>query len=252
MKKIFFIILILQFYCKSLDSNAKTILKDSKVITIDTGIANLYLIPSKIQDKWILIDNGDSSDEKDLIPRLKAVGVNPENILVNIITHGHADHGGNSKYLQSKFSIPILAGLGDKAMHESGHNPEVLNAKGLFAHILKWFLNPNFSAYTADLYISKTMSLEKYGIEGKVVPSKSHTPGSLVVLLDTKEAFVGDLIRGSLGNKNQATEHFYMDDFELAHNDLLAYVNEGYVVFYPGHWGPLDATGVKEVADTKH
>ncbi len=226
MKKIVFIILILQFYCKSLDSNVKTILKDSKVITIDTGIANLYLIPSKIQDKWILIDNGDSSDEKDLIPRLKAVGVNPENILVNIITHGHADHGGNSKYLQSKFSIPILAGLGDKAMHESGHNPEVLNAKGLFAHILKWFLNPNFSAYTADLYISKTMSLEKYGIEGKVVPSKSHTPGSLI--------------------------HFYMDDFELAHNDLLAYVNEGYVVFYPGHWGPLDATGVKEVADTKH
>ncbi len=248
MKFLLVLILVFQFYCKTLNLNAQTILNNSKVITIDTGIANIYLIPSSQKEKWILIDNGDASDEKDLIPRLKKVGVTPENILVNIITHGHADHGGNSKYLQSKYSIPILAGLGDKSMHESGQNPDVLNAKGIFAHVLKLFINPKFSAYTANQYIGEPMSLEKYGIAGKVVPSKSHTPGSLVVLLDTKEAFVGDLIRGSLGNRHQATEHFYMEDFGLAHKDLLSYINEGYLVFYTGHWGPLDSEGVKMVA----
>lgn len=83
MKFLLVLILVFQFYCKTLNPNAQTILKNSKVITIDTGIANIYLIPSSQKEKWILIDNGDAGDEKDLIPRLKKVGVTPENILVS-------------------------------------------------------------------------------------------------------------------------------------------------------------------------
>ncbi|MDX1958526.1 MAG: MBL fold metallo-hydrolase [Leptospiraceae bacterium] len=241
-------IICLNLFCKSLDPSASTIVSSSKVVKIDTGIANLYLVPSTKTGKWILIDNGDDADEKDLIPRLKKLGVSPENILVNIITHGHADHGGNSKFLQTKYNIPIMAGLGDKSMHESGKNPDVLNSRGLFAILVSWFIEPKFPTFTADIYVKDPLSLESYGIEGKVVPVSSHTPGSLVVLLETKEAFVGDLIRGSLGNTHSATEHFFMDDFDKAHVELLKLVNDGYLVFYPGHWGPLDANGIKKVA----
>jgi glyoxylase-like metal-dependent hydrolase (beta-lactamase superfamily II) len=40
---------------------------------------------------------------------------------------------------------------------------------------------------------AEEMSLEEYGIPGKVIPTPGHSAGSVTVLLDTGEAFVGDM-----------------------------------------------------------
>ena len=40
---------------------------------------------------------------------------------------------------------------------------------------------------------NEAFSLEEYGISGKVVYTPGHSSGSISVLLDTGEAFVGDM-----------------------------------------------------------
>jgi metallo-beta-lactamase class B len=73
---------------------------------------NLYILGQKAisnfaittPDGIILIDTGyDGNTETILLPQLKKLGLNPEDIRYVLLTHGHADHFGGAKYLQDHY-----------------------------------------------------------------------------------------------------------------------------------------------------
>ncbi len=53
-----------------------------------------------------------------------------------------------------------------------------------------------FPGVRADLALDAPLDLRPYGVAGRVEPLPGHTPGSVVVLLDSGDAVVGDLVRG--------------------------------------------------------
>ena len=57
----------------------------------------------------------------------------------------------------------------------------------------------SFPSSTVDIVLTdEEISLEEYGIPGKVFPTPGHSAGSVTVLLDTGEAFVGDMAMNGL------------------------------------------------------
>lgn len=232
--------LVLFFAAVSVVSCGSVPRKDSyagmQIYRIDTGIANVYLVKA---EKLIMVDTS-IPDKFDLVvSKMAELGFKPEDLALIVVTHGHGDHAGNARAFQEKYKIPIAAGPGDLDKFTGGRTDlDKAVSIGVVARFIRGMSDKPYPAFTPDVLIKEELSLEKYGVPGKIVPFDGHTPGSLIVTLGDV-AIVGDLIRGGMVLNSSPTEHFYHEKRDLAKERLRTLMGSGVQVIYPGHFGPL-------------
>lgn len=210
---------------------------------LDTGIANVYLLKGP---QPILIDTSAPGYQLDIEDWLRSQGVEPSKLAMIILTHGHGDHAGNAAYFAKKYHVPVLVGRGDYRMIRTGAAAEV-HPTSFLAGLLALFVPPPFAPFEPSQVIDQELNLKAYGFNARVVPlSGGHTQGSLAVILDdTHEALVGDLVRGSMFVPGFAEEHFFQDNRWIARWqlwELLRYQNVE--TFWPGHFEPFSSDEV--------
>jgi hydroxyacylglutathione hydrolase len=110
---------------------------------------------------------------------------------------------------------------------------------------LKWFLPDHYKPFVADVLVTDRYDLAPCGVEGEVIATPGHTPGSVVVLVaHGKIALVGDLFRGGLVFKTSPAEHFYQDDLKRDHEQIRMLLARGVEWFVLGHGGPIKRSRV--------
>ena len=68
----------------------------------------------------ILIDSGyPEQEESVLLAGLESLGLNPQDIKIVIVAHGHADHYGGARYLQEQYGAQIVLSEADWRMVEA-------------------------------------------------------------------------------------------------------------------------------------
>lgn len=213
-----------------------------RIHTFNLGLANVHLLQG---EKNLLIDTGPPDKEHEIEAALAEAGLKPEDLSLIILTHGHGDHAGGTAYFQETYGIPVLAGKGEEDMLRSGKN-RPLTPLSTWGKLLLKQVDMPFPPFTPDLWLTEELDLRMYGIPGRVIPLPGHTAGSLAVLLDSGEAFVGDLLRGGMVARKKAHLHFFHEDRALAERQLQILLDQGIREFYPGHWGPLRAEEVRK------
>ncbi|MEZ0371617.1 MAG: MBL fold metallo-hydrolase [Candidatus Sericytochromatia bacterium] len=219
-------------------------LAKGRIARLDTGLSNVYLIKG---DKPILVDTSGPGHEAEIETWLKQNGVEPKDLAYIILTHGHADHAGGAAYFARKYQIPLMAGRGDMDMIHAGRVGE-LKPTSLLAGMLRLFVNVPYEPFEPTSIIDQEISLKAYGIDGRVLPLPGgHTRGSLAVILDdTHEALVGDLVRGDLFIPGLADEHFFHENRQLARWQLWDLItHQGVKGLYPGHFEGFSADEVR-------
>lgn len=216
--------------------------KQSKVYKFEIGDANIYVIQGK---KNIMIDTSNPGNEEKIVNALKSINLDPKDISLIILTHGHGDHSGNAKYFKEKYKIPIAGGQADLPMFKSGKMGE-LKSTGFMGTLVRPMANYVSEPFDPDKIITEEISLSEFGVEGKVFQMPGHTAGSLVAIIENKFAFVGDLMRGSLNSGKSPTEHFFHFNRELVKQNIKKLLDQGIEVFYVGHWGPIAAADAKK------
>jgi glyoxylase-like metal-dependent hydrolase (beta-lactamase superfamily II) len=185
-----------------------------------------------------LIDCGYEGTEYKIEEALSKNGHTGRDIDYLIVTHAHGDHAGAARNLQKMYGCKVIAGERDRFHFENGKNAEICPVS-FTAKMMSWFLSSSFPGISPDSTIANgdTLSLAEWPIEIFQMPG--HTPGSLIIRCE-QSLFVGDLIRGKIGNHQKAVRHYFMCDLEGNDEDikslLKAYPN---TVWYPGHFGPL-------------
>jgi glyoxylase-like metal-dependent hydrolase (beta-lactamase superfamily II) len=167
-----------------------------EIHSIRLGIDKVYLIKQQCP---ILIDGGEPGHSERVKPGLVAAGVSPNEIKLIILTHGHWDHIGCAAYMKKLTGAPL-------AMHDSEreriekpikvHPPAVTRwGKVVEAYCNAVLVRPaRIEPATVNISIpDEGMSLQQYGVDGQIVHTPGHSPGSLTVLLASGDAFVGDL-----------------------------------------------------------
>lgn len=163
---------------------------------IRLGLGHVYLVAAG--RRCILIDTGSINQQQAFIRYLAKQGISADQIGLVIITHAHFDHVGSLKAIKALCRCPV-------AIHEE--ESELLRkglmvvppGTSLFGRVASFvghsFMRPllRFPPVEPDILISEDYSLESFGIPGKILPTQGHTEGSLSVLLESGEAFVGDL-----------------------------------------------------------
>jgi hydroxyacylglutathione hydrolase len=220
----------------------------SDIVQIQLKFVNAYLVKSK---RPVLIDPGAPFDLYKLKHALKENGVRLEDIALVILTHGHADHAAQGADLQKTYGIKIAAGSGDVGMLADGHNDD-LKAQYFSARLIRPLIDFRYDPFKPDVVIpgGEPLDLRPYGIPGRAVQMPGHTPGSVVVTLDDKRVFAGDLmLGGSFGgalSPESPGEHYYQADPDRNRANIRKLLQQGVQTFYLGHGGPVAAADVRK------
>ncbi len=190
MKKLFLLAIILALIsaCES-DIGQPPEDLSLKVTTIKTIAVNFYFIQT--DDGYILVDTGLPNGERTLDEAFSATGIDPDNVLLIIITHAHKDHSGSVAYAKEitggnilchEYAAPFIRD--GTSSHDNAKTPE-----GRFVNAIM-----PYQAVEPDIVITTEFDLSGYGIEGRIIPTPGHSQGSITVILDNGEVLLGDLV----------------------------------------------------------
>lgn len=226
-----------------------------RISILPLGLVNAHLMHNATDA--VLVDTGLPGTERKIEKTLNQSGLTYQSIKLIVITHAHVDHAGNAARLSELSGAPIVAHAGDLPYYRREKEMSFC-ATGWFgrAFLRTGLMHRPYTAFEPDILLreSEELDLTPYGFDGKIIHTPGHTPGSLSVELDSKEALVGDLIAsGILLGGIMLTSHPKQPPFEDNPSEvakaLSKLVDQGYENFYMGHGGPLNARQVLKHAE---
>lgn len=213
---------------------------------------NAFLITG---EKHVLVDTGLPGSELKILAQLKKLRINYKDIGLIIITHGHIDHFGSASSLSKLIDSPILAHSEDLEAYRSGTGylatmkPTSLHW-WIFRKIIK---NQKTQPFEPNIQLSdnEEYSLSGYGIDGKVIHTPGHTPGSLSIILENGEAIIMDMMASGillggimwLSRVKHPPFHDDLKQLKGSFDKLLQYNSDKY---YLGHGGPVNRKQLKK------
>ncbi|HVT73323.1 MAG TPA: MBL fold metallo-hydrolase [Lacunisphaera sp.] len=203
------------------------------LVRIKCAVSNAYLL---LGERPVLVDTGAPGDLQRILATLQASGVEPKQLGLILLTHGHSNHAGGAAELRRRSGANIALHVGDRPLAAQGGNG-VMAAQGALGRLVRPFVDEQYEPFEPDLAFRAGFPLEPYGIPAKVVITPGHTPGSVSVVLASGEAIIGDVLRGSMVWPNRASPHFFCNDPELNARSLLRLSREGLLRCHPGMFG---------------
>jgi glyoxylase-like metal-dependent hydrolase (beta-lactamase superfamily II) len=203
------------------------------LIRIKGAISNCYLL---LGEKPVLVDTGAPGDLRAILAAFQAHKVNPKSLALILLTHGHSDHAGCAAELRRRTGAQIAIHAGDTPLVRAGRNG-VLAVQDTLGRILRPFVDEEFEAFEPDLVFHEGITLEPYGLRGRVLPTPGHTGGSVSLVLASGEALIGDVLRGSLVWPNKARDHYFCNDPARNQRSIVRLAREGLLRCHPGTFG---------------
>jgi glyoxylase-like metal-dependent hydrolase (beta-lactamase superfamily II) len=105
----------------------------------------------------------------------------------------------------------------------------------------------NVPAASVDLVLDdESFSLRDYGISGHIIHTPGHSPGSVSVLLESGEAFVGDLAMNRLPLRLVPGLPIFADDPRAVIRSWEILLERGAEIIYPAHGKPFSASIIRK------
>ena len=209
----------------------------AEIFPIHVGFDCCYIVKDK---GVIMIDGGATGRVDDFIKGMDEISIDPKEIQLIIITHGHWDHIGAVGEIQKLTGAKIAMHQKDKNWLEEGVAPlpPGINTWGkMFAGMMGLFPSIiQVPATIVDIVLDDSeLSLEAYGIAGKVIPTPGHSHGSVSVLLDSGEVFVGDLAMNKFPLRIGPGLPIFADDLSVVKKSWKRLLDQGAKNVYPAH-----------------
>jgi len=207
------------------------------------GFTNCYLIKER---SLILVDAGPPQKADLLQKKLQGLSISPRDICLIVLTHAHYDHIGSLAEWKKMTSCKVAVNHREKEWVEKALKPlpKVLIPWGMLVNLSTRVMAAasRFSGTRVDLILQDDgMSLQAFGISGRVLHTPGHTQGSMSVLLDTGDAFVGDLAMNGLPVRFGPGMPSLGDDPNAVKTSWRLLLDSGARKIYPAHGKPFEA-----------
>lgn len=218
---------------------------ETKVVRIPLRFANSYLV---IGEKTIIVDSGDPGFSKGILEAMEKNEVKKSDISLIFITHGHVDHYGSVFELRRKIDAPIAIHRLDAPYLNQGIQAPLypLNTiAGAIKLVGQHLKVKKRYGIEADIVFKQKLELQKFGVQGLVLPTPGHTLGSASLFLPDGRAVTGDLIvRQYLFTGKPRCAPFLHD-----HSKFIKSMNilkgRGVKTIYPGHGAPINTSDIR-------
>ena len=203
---------------------------------IPVGICNCYLLRG---ERTILVDGGAWGGFPSFEKSLRDLKVDPKEIDLILLTHGHWDHITCLSEIQKMTGAKIAVHEKDKYMVETGEPPFPAGVTA-YGKMMSWaaefFLYAHLPPLKVDTVIPDSgMSLKEYGIPGEVVYTPGHTMGHVSIVLDSGDAIVGDMAMNDWYLRLTPGLPILADDIRMVVESWKKILSMGIKRIYPAH-----------------
>ncbi|MFD8142939.1 MBL fold metallo-hydrolase [Streptomyces sp. NPDC059708] len=214
---------------------------------------NAYLLLGR---RPVVVDAGTPGSGRRIHDAIAAHGVDPADLSLIVLTHGHIDHFGAAAELRRLTGAPIAGHEADLGPFRTGRVRTPYLPTGpmgrLMARSAK--LRERAEPFEPDLLICGETDLYDYGVAARITPTPGHTAGSVSVLTEQGDLVAGDLIANSfmgLIPGRPANPPFHDDPLgNLA--SLNRMLDLGPTRLHVGHGTPLEPERVRRWAAREH
>ena len=213
------------------------------------GMCNCYLIK---EEGLMLVDTGFPNQGEKLLKELKALSLEPQDISLIFLTHGHNDHIASVNEIKKLTGGKVAINKREKEWVEQALKP-LPPGIGLWGKILGMMLKMassqmHFPGTPVDLVLEdEDFSLEPYGIHGKIMYTPGHSSGSMSLLLDTGDAFVGDLVMNGLPMRIGCGMPTFAEDTDAVKKSWRLLLDSGAKQIYCAHGKSFGADKLREL-----
>jgi hydroxyacylglutathione hydrolase len=220
----------------------------TKIYSLKLGINRCYFIKEK---GCIMIDSGPPKSINTLKKFLGENQIVPEEIKLVILTHSDFDHCGSANEVRNLTGAKICIHKNDRIKLEqalfsfpSGTTMWGSISHALLAPVLKNIIH--LTPVKADIILDDNdFSLKEFGIKGKIIFTPGHTSGSVSVLLETGDAFIGCLAHNNFPFRLSPGLPIYAEDIEKVRESWKRILEWGVKMIYPGHGDPFPVDVIK-------
>lgn len=203
---------------------------------IPVGIDNCFLLRGK---QTILIDGGAWGGFGAFQRALKKLQVDPKEIELILLTHGHWDHITCLRDIQNLTGAKIAIHRHDQFMVESG-KPPFPNGVNAYGKAMSWaakrLLTQSLPPIKVDVALNDDgMSLRDFGIPGEAVYTPGHSMGHCSILLDSGDALVGDMAMNAWFLRLTPGLPILADDIHMVVQSWKKILPRGIRRIYPAH-----------------
>jgi len=220
---------------------------------IKLGMGCCYIVQG---EGTIMIDAGSPGQAARFRKAMEALHIEPRSIGLIVLTHGHWDHIGSAKDIQEITGAKIAMHHREKDWLEKSLK-RVPPAVATSGHILRAILTTiaplvHFPPAHVDVVLDDDdRSLADYGIPGRILHTPGHSAGSVSVLLDTGEAFVGDSAMNAFPLYFSPGLPIFADDLQEVKESWRRLLDEGTKTAYPAHGKPFPAEVMRAAVSGK-
>jgi hydroxyacylglutathione hydrolase len=212
------------------------------------GADHCYIIQG---ESTIMIDGGVPKQVKGFIKAMGKLSIKPKDIKLIVLTHGHWDHIGSAKEIKELTGAKLALHQEEKDWLEKSLKPlpPGVTAWGkIFVKIMAMFMPlVHIPSTKVDIVLRDgDFPLTEYGIPGKIMHTPGHSMGSVSVLLETGDAFVGDLAMSMFPLRLGPGLPILAEDMQKVRESWKLLLDAGAKTIYPAHGKPFSVDIIRE------
>ena len=216
---------------------------ETEIRRLSLGFTNCYLIR---EEGLVLVDAGAPNKAKKFLKETGDLSLEPQDISLILLTHGHWDHIGSLHELKRLTGAAVAINHREKDWVERALKPVPpgIGLRGKFLAAVGQIFTPlvSFPGTSVDIVLAdEGLSLKPYGIHGEFLHTPGHTLGSMSLLLDTGDAFVGDLAMGGFPVMKRPGMSLFAEDVDAMKQSWRLLLSGGARWIHPSHGKPFKA-----------
>jgi glyoxylase-like metal-dependent hydrolase (beta-lactamase superfamily II) len=218
------------------------------IFQIELGFDQCYVLKS---EGVIAVDAGAPNKGRNFARGLERASIDPQDVQLIVITHGHWDHVGSAGELKAITGAKLA--MHQREVHWLEQSltplPPGVTLWGRIFISLHKKLMPLINIPPAKIDVAlgdDGLLLSDYGIPGRVLHTPGHSSGSVSVLLDTGEAFVGDLAMNRFPLRLSPGLPIFAEDQAAVVESWRSLLDQGATTVYPAHGKPFPAEVIRK------
>lgn len=221
---------------------------NTEIIPLGLGMSEAFLLKG---EGLVLVDTGMGVKPGQFAEIFRGLKVNPKDIKLLVITHGHIDHFVHAAELKELTGAKILCHEKAVPYLKSGDSSPVI-PRNLIGRIMKALIGDNspkdYRPVEADIVIKGEYSLKEYGVDAEIIHTPGHCDCSISIVVNNRDILCGDtiLMASPFSLKKPGPAIFSVDDKQLFRT-IAEMAAKNYRTYYSAHGGPFSGEDVAKM-----
>ena len=199
-----------------------------------------------------MVDGGGPNKGNAFLRGLEKAKINSAEIQLIILTHGHWDHIGSVAEIKKLTGAKVVLHQNEIHCLEASLQsmpPGVTTWGKITARLFRLIPTQFVHIEPTNVDIALTderFSLSEYGISGNIVHTPGHSSGSVSILLDSGEGFVGDMAMNKFPLCFSPGLPIYAENLQTLFDSWQVILDEGIKTVYPAHGDPFSVDIIRK------